>query len=271
MSDTNPRRPGEPCGTARVGAARAQPQISTFACDRPGAGGGAEPRQRVLLVWSSGVAGRRDPLQCGRHHWAAGSDDAGTQAVPVRYRAGVAAGDDPARPDDRRDRTCQSAPSSKRLAHRPPARLVAAEDPAAASALRSVGAVASKMEALACVEAAAAAHSDKRMEPWFMDETRVGQKGRTGYGGGRAASRRAGCVIAVRLDLSLRHCSPGHRRRLRPPAARGLDRSDEPSLARFAATLCADARRSKMAIGRQSLRVSPLEIDCHALQGVRPR
>jgi putative transposase len=76
----------------------------------------------------------------------------------------------------------QAAAPGQLVAHPAPSRPAAAEDPAAAPAGRRAGQGRLRKKGLReALEAAVEAHPGKRIELWFMDEARVGQKGRTGF------------------------------------------------------------------------------------------
>jgi hypothetical protein len=78
------------------------------------------------------------------------------------------------------DALAQALPPGQHVARGAPPRLLAAEGAAGAPAIRRPRAGSVRQRGLqAALDAAAAAHPDKRISLWFQDEARVGQKGRT--------------------------------------------------------------------------------------------
>ncbi len=135
----------------------------------------------------------------------------------------------------------QAAAPRQPVAHRPSPRPVAAKDAAAAPARRRARQSGFRKKGLAAaVSAAATANPDKRMELWFMDETRVGQKGRTGFrrlGARRAPARAVRQALRVGLFVRRRPTRDGFALVL-PEVSTG---AMQVFLDRFAATSASDA------------------------------
>src|SRR3712207_1307721 len=87
---------------------------------------------------------------------------------------------DPVRGDRRALR--QNVASGQPVAHRAAAGPVQAEDAAQSSAGQCQGAGGLSKKGLRnALKAAAAAHPERRLQLWFQDEARIGQKGRTAH------------------------------------------------------------------------------------------
>ncbi len=77
------------------------------------------------------------------------------------------------------------------------------------------------------MKAAAEAHPDKQVALWFMDEARVGQKGRTTHRWWVRGERPLGLAEALRVGLHLRRRATRNRRRLRPRPSTRLGKGHE--------------------------------------------
>src|SRR5919202_3336738 len=184
-------------GAAPACTARAEPAGgAAHAGDRERAGGPEPGRGRpARRHGAAGAARRGRPLQRGGYRGAARPAQAGTAPAAERGRAGRpgGAGLHRTRPGAGRHggvdarRPGRLARGALLLGVRPvqsvtraeASRPVAAEGPAGPSGGRSGGPGALQKKGLRdALKAAAEAHPDKRVVLWFMDEARVGQKGR---------------------------------------------------------------------------------------------
>ena len=171
-------------------------------------------RDAVIRYNVEGVEGLRDRPKSGRKPCLSDAEQGSLRAVILRGPGTAGTG---------RCRCCAAgskhdstaAASGEPVAHRSPARSFPAEDPANASAGRCEGASRIRKRGLShAVDLAAAAHPDKRIELWFMDGARVGQKGRTGYRWWLPGERPRG-LCDRRFDWTyLYAAAAGQRRRL---------------------------------------------------------
>ena len=104
------------------------------------------------------------------------------------------------------------------------------------------------------LKATAAAHPDKRLQLWFQDEARVGNKGRVCHRWWRRGERAPGTrQIGYAVGLHLLRRAPGHRRRRHPRDAERQRQGHGPvsrTLRRYPGPGCArrhDVRRRRLA------------------------